>query len=139
MDKTLADLLRQKKACGDALEWVGSRDAKTAWDTCSRSDWMVWLLEEFSVLDALMWESLAGEMAATLKTAEPGIYRKIVQTVNLWKAGHADLEHLKTACRAATYACHPQPDLYPQQADAIRRVVPWEIVEKALNSAGEDQ
>lgn len=29
-------------ACPDALEWLGDRDAITAWRECHRADWMLW-------------------------------------------------------------------------------------------------
>ena len=28
------------------IEWVGDRDAKTAWAECKRGDWMLWLVNK---------------------------------------------------------------------------------------------
>ena len=38
------DLLTRLGACSDAVAWARTQpDAETAWDTCDRGDWMLWL------------------------------------------------------------------------------------------------
>ena len=39
----LLSLLKRKKACPEAVAWVGTRDLATAWRECERADWMLWL------------------------------------------------------------------------------------------------
>src|SRR3990172_11017269 len=39
----LLSLLKRKKACPEAVVWVGTRDLATAWRECERADWMLWL------------------------------------------------------------------------------------------------
>ena len=34
----LSDELCTMRACRDAIEWVGDRDARTAWRECNRAD-----------------------------------------------------------------------------------------------------
>ena len=38
----LLSLLKRKKACPEAVAWVGTRDLVTAWRECERADWMLW-------------------------------------------------------------------------------------------------
>src|ERR1700690_807931 len=38
-----SEQLRALGACINAVEWVGDKDLQTAWETCERSDWMMWL------------------------------------------------------------------------------------------------
>jgi hypothetical protein len=35
------DILIAKRACSEAIEWVGDRTAQEAWDECPRGDWML--------------------------------------------------------------------------------------------------
>ena len=42
----LQDKLIQLNACEPAIEWAKDKDLNTAWNTCERGDWMIWLLTE---------------------------------------------------------------------------------------------
>ena len=35
--------LKKLKACKEAIEWVGDKTMKEAWQQCPRGDWMLWL------------------------------------------------------------------------------------------------
>ena len=40
-----SDALRGLGACDDGIEWAATQpDADTAWRTCTRGDWMMWLI-----------------------------------------------------------------------------------------------
>ena len=40
-----SDALRGLGACDDGIEWAATQpDADTAWRTCTRGDWMLWLI-----------------------------------------------------------------------------------------------
>jgi len=39
----IKNLLIKLEACREAIEWVGDKDLKEAWETCHRGDWMLWL------------------------------------------------------------------------------------------------
>jgi len=43
-DEPLNDWCKRVGACEDAVDWVGARDWKIAWDECERGDWMLWAL-----------------------------------------------------------------------------------------------
>lgn len=36
------DMLRKYYPCEDAIEWLGDKTLKDAWNTCPRGDWMLW-------------------------------------------------------------------------------------------------
>ena len=40
----LSEYLKSINACSDAIKWAEGKDLKTAWETCQRGDWMIWLL-----------------------------------------------------------------------------------------------
>jgi hypothetical protein len=57
--------LKQFKAlspCEEAYTWVRSqktRDLQTLWETCQRSDWMLWILRELNFSDDRIWRLMA--------------------------------------------------------------------------------
>jgi len=42
--ENLFEYLKSINACSDAIKWAEGKDLKTAWETCQRGDWMIWLL-----------------------------------------------------------------------------------------------
>ena len=42
--RSFADYLGSIDACEEAIEWVGERNAATAWRECPRADWLMWIL-----------------------------------------------------------------------------------------------
>jgi len=47
----LQELLRNKRACSGAREWLGEKDLREAWETCPRADWLIWALGKFAIAD----------------------------------------------------------------------------------------
>lgn len=45
------DKLHAMNACAYALDWIGERTIKQAWNECERSDWMCWLLRKIAPND----------------------------------------------------------------------------------------
>ena len=43
-NKDFVTKLKELSACSEAVEFVGDKDFKTAWQKCVRSDWMLWLI-----------------------------------------------------------------------------------------------
>ena len=43
-NEQLKKWLVKENACQGAIDWLGDRDAKTAWEECPRGDWMLWCL-----------------------------------------------------------------------------------------------
>jgi hypothetical protein len=44
--KNFKKYLKDLDACKHAIKWVGDQTAQEAWETCERSDWMLWLLDQ---------------------------------------------------------------------------------------------
>lgn len=44
--KEYVKIIKELGACGKALEWLKAQDTdvQTAWETCERGDWMLWLI-----------------------------------------------------------------------------------------------
>jgi hypothetical protein len=43
--ETFRGLLEDLHACQTAMDWVGKKSLKTAWNTCQEPSWMWWLIE----------------------------------------------------------------------------------------------
>lgn len=44
MESTFKEKLKMLDACQESLEWVGEQTIEQAWENCTRSDWMMWIL-----------------------------------------------------------------------------------------------
>ena len=52
--------LEQHHACATAMEFILSApDRETAWNTCNRSDWMIWFLRSIRFSDQKVWRLFA--------------------------------------------------------------------------------
>ena len=40
------DQLKKLEACNSAIEWVGNKTTKQAWDACEKGSWMLWLISK---------------------------------------------------------------------------------------------
>ena len=41
-------VLESLAACGESIEWVkAQKDARSAWESCQRVEWLEWLTEKF--------------------------------------------------------------------------------------------
>jgi len=138
---TFQDWLQMKDACDEAREWVGDRDAETAWRECQRADWMLWACGQLK-LD-----------------------RKLCRTTERWLRGDATLDEVNEArdnayaaskdenwAGAAYAATAPSSSIprmyatytiyigarasqikrYAECANIVREVIPWEMVKAAL-------
>ncbi len=61
---TFADHLRDLGACLQAVEWVGDATLETAWTTCRRADWLVWLAGRVGVDRRLIVRALVDMIRA---------------------------------------------------------------------------
>jgi len=57
--KTFRGLLEDLQACQPAIDWVGKKSLKTAWNTCQEPEWMWWLLDNvyFEISKETMFEN----------------------------------------------------------------------------------
>lgn len=42
--RTFKEWLVQRRACTPAIEWVGDKDAKQAWEQCDNPSWLIWYI-----------------------------------------------------------------------------------------------
>jgi hypothetical protein len=64
---TLKEKLIELDACKPAREWVGDMDFATAWETCERGDWMLWLIKEGNLCDLRTFTLAKAKCAETVK------------------------------------------------------------------------
>ena len=104
-------LLSELRACSDAIEWAEGKDLKTAWDTCERGDWLLWLAGRMA--DKPGWAthkaivSVACDCAElALPYAAPGEMRpaECIRVVRTWVKGEATIEQVRTARNDAASA-----------------------------------
>ena len=159
---TFKQQLKDRRACHDALDWVGRKSAKTAWEACERGDWMLWALRQFDVLDRRMSVTLACEFAErVVHRDKSGKGRIAIDTAREWLEGEATAKQCKDAADAAAYAADAAYAVYAAyaadyagdaayaaaaaahaalgahderkaQADIIRAHISWNVVEAAL-------
>ncbi len=102
-----AAYLRSHNACSTALEWVGDRDARTAWQECERADWMLWLAARVmplqpAVLAACDCAETAWQYVTDGDTLQAAMLA--VHVTREWAAGRADLDDVRAARFTAAYA-----------------------------------
>ena len=64
---TLKEKLTEINACGPAIKWVGDMDFATAWQTCERGDWMLWLMQKAKLCDMRTLTLAKARCAETVK------------------------------------------------------------------------
>ena len=105
-------------ACSEATDWVDGRNAKVAWAECQRSDWMMWALREYRVLNRYEAVNLARLFAAEAMDVVDAsnwadVLRSLPEVID--DDTMAEAEFFCCAAAAATYAA---ADTY---ADAAAR------------------
>lgn len=73
--------LESHDACQPALDWLGDRDAATAWAECPRADWLLWWAMEAGVV--VPRARLAEMVQSALDYARP------VWSKSVWKRAKA--------------------------------------------------
>ena len=131
-------------ACHEGREWVATQpDAATAWATCPRGDWLVWLLGALHVRGYVSRQTLVLAACACAETvlrhvpAGEDLPRLAIEAARRWARGEATVEEVRaaanTAADAATRAAVAAAD-----AAAVRNAVPWATVETALATVSAD-
>jgi len=103
-DRDLSRILRKLGACDEAREWADGKDLVTAWTTCNRSDWMLWLLDALGYRDDRTLRLFAcwcvkQEPCWSLLSDERS--RTAVEVAERYARGEATDEELAAACEAA--------------------------------------
>ena len=97
-------------ACGEAVTWARTQpSANTAWTTCERPDWMLWLLGRLVKTDddrkAIVLVACACARTS-LKYVKAGETRplKAIETAEAWCRGETTIEQVREARYAADAA-----------------------------------
>ena len=122
----LQDKLIQLNACEPAIEWANGKDLETAWNTCERGDWMIWLLTESQneVTDKQL-RLIAVECCRSvqrLMTDQRSI--NAVDVAERYANGEATDEELRQAQAAAEAAWAAWAAESKKQSDIVRKIVP---------------
>lgn len=109
---TLRRKLEELGACSDAVQWVGERTLKAAWNECPRGDWLLWLAPRLGVDRRLVVEAACRCAEAVLYLAPEGDDRslKAIEAARAWIRCEATVKEVRIAANAAfdasrTYAC----------------------------------
>ena len=106
--KEFSDLLTSLDACLQAREWAKGKSLQSAWKTCKRGDWLLWLSGHMA--DKPGWPTRNEVVLAACDCAETALRyvkagddgpRKCIATVRAWADGKASLYDVGTARRAA--------------------------------------
>ena len=110
--KEFSDLLTSLDACLQAREWAKGKSLQSAWKTCKRGDWLLWLSGHMA--DKPGWPTRNEVVLAACDCAETALRyvkardddpRKCIATVRALADGKATLDDVGTARRAvAAYA-----------------------------------
>ncbi len=148
-------------ACDEARDWVSGKDLATAWSTCTRPDWMLWLLDALGYDDErtlrLFGCWCARQVWHLLTDARS---RTAVEVAERYAVGEATYEELssardaawdaaavaggaawdaawaatRAAARAAAWAASWAAS-WAAQADRLREMVPLAEVERLMEEA----
>ena len=124
----LAKLLCDLGACSEAVAFAKGETLHTAWTTCERGDWMLWLCGKMA--DKKGWPTRKQVVLAACACAETALKhveagedrpRIAIETARKWARGKATLQQVKEAAKAAFlagYAAAAAADAAAAAADA---------------------
>ena len=147
----LLQALRKYNACSDALAWVGDRDAATAWKTCPRGDWLLWITARVGVERKQIVLAACSCARLALKYVGKGEARprRCIEVTEAWAHGKATIDEVRAAARAswsaaadadsaaaayaaAAAATYAYADAYAADAAAAARVKMQDRTAKAV-------
>jgi hypothetical protein len=116
----LAKQLEDLDACREARHWVGSKTLVTAWKTCKRGDWLLWLAARAGVDQRLVVEAACRCAEAVIGLVPEGEHRPIraIETARAWIHGDASLEKVRSAADEASEEGDVFHSLHDQEACA---------------------
>lgn len=91
-------------ACSEAIEWAGAYiSLRAAWDTCERSDWLLWYASRRGVDRNLVVLAACACARTAIPYAPAGDDRPriAIETTEAWTRGDATLADVRAAAYAA--------------------------------------
>jgi len=107
--KSFRSRLIAMRACGweddtKAVGWVGRKSLKTAWRTCERGDWMLWLAATISVDHKLIILAVCDCARLALPYEEGHEALQSIEVAEAWCRGEATIRQVRAAAKAAYIA-----------------------------------
>lgn len=102
-------------ACNPALDWVGKKSLRCAWRTCDRADWLTWLASRAGV-----YPDLVSEAQDNMSRAYWDTFYKFRGAPPIGPAREAYYKRRDIAS-------------YQAECDAVRAVIPLELIERGLS------
>ena len=142
----LAKILKEHDACHDAVEWIGSKGLKTAWNKCERGDWMLWALGKLDLDRKTLVRIVCDCAEPALQYVPEGELRpaEAIRVARLWCDGNATIDEVKRAAYAAAdaacaayvacaaaHAAHAAASL-KHSADIVRKYVSVDEVKQLM-------
>jgi hypothetical protein len=116
-------MLIKMRACNDAIDWVGNKSIKQAWEECERADWMLWYLSK--TIDRKRVVYLAALCAETVvdiyekKYPNDSRVRDCIQACKDWSNNKISLDELEKYRNAAARAAAARADAFAAFAAAF--------------------
>ena len=112
-------------ACDEARKWCLTQpDYPTAWETCERGDWLLWLAGRIGVDRRLLVRAACACARLALPHVPAGDDRPrhAIETAEAWVRGDASLGEVRVAASAADAAAAAAYYASDDDADAARLV-----------------
>ena len=157
-------LLAHHYPCLEAMEWLGDRDAETAWRECERADWMLWAVAKVGVDRKIVVTAACACARTALRFVPDGEHRPLstIETTEAWVRGNTTTEDVRAAAGAAAYAAAgaagaaadaaayaagaadaaadaaayavARTSSLREMADIVRKTIPWEVVQLVITA-----
>ena len=131
---TTANILRDARACGEAIEWAKSHpDPADAWAACERGDWMLWIWGRLRggepMSDARRPIVLAvcecARLALRYVPDDEGRPREAIELAERWaRGGDVSCQELRKAAYAAYADAAARKDTLRECTKIVRRHCP---------------
>ena len=126
---SLVSYLQRRGACAESTTWLRNQpDPQTAWDTCQRGDWLLWLLGRLGVpRPRLVLAACACARLVLLHVREgEGRPFHAIETAEAWARGGEGaptLAQVRNAADAAYAAAAAREKALQKQAEIIRMIL----------------
>ena len=113
-----------RRACSEARKWLATQaDPATAWETCERPDWMLWLAARRGVDRKTMVRIACACARTSLRFVPDGETRplKAIEAAEAWCNDRATVQKVRSAAAADAYAAADAADAAADAADAAAR------------------
>jgi len=142
MNKTeFRNLLKKLHACNEARQWADGLDLKTAWSTCERPDWLLWLTG--TMADKERWPTREQVILSACDCAEAALKyvpknenrpRKAIEAARFWANNPTDENKLEAA-RAAEASARAAWEAAREEAGAAAWAAAWAAEGAAARAA----